>query len=168
MIVLGLDPGPTHSGLLGWDGERILSVRLLPNADVVEHLRRLSIEGLNHDHLVIEKIESFGMAVGAETFETVWWSGRFAEAYGIDHVGRLGRKAIKLHLCGSNRATDSNIRMAILDRFGGKDAAMGRKAAPGPLYHVKSHLWAALAVALTWYDQHDLNTVLDARLAGIK
>ncbi len=37
-----------------------------------------------------------------------------------------------------------------------KDAAIGKKAAPGPLYHVKSHLWAALAVALAWHDQHSL------------
>jgi hypothetical protein len=32
------------------------------------------------DVVVIEKIESYGMAVGAEVFDTVWWAGRFAEA----------------------------------------------------------------------------------------
>ena len=30
-----------------------------------------------------------------------------------------------------------------------KDAAIGKKATPGPLYGVKSHAWAALAVAIT-------------------
>ncbi len=157
MIVLALDPGPTQSALLIWDGARIENAFIQPNSLILER-----VHGLRHERpefstqLVIEKIESFGMAVGAETFETVFWSGRFAEAYGIERVGRLGRKAIKLHLCQSARATDANIRCAILDRFGGKDAAIGKKAAPGPLYHVKSHLWAALAVALVWHDQHSL------------
>ena len=158
MIVLGLDPGPTHSALLGWNGKCVTEHRFVNNTDMIEY-----INGARHfqpldfkPQLVIEKIESFGMAVGAETFETVWWSGRFAEAYGIDHVGRLGRKAVKLHLCQSNRATDANIRMAILDRFGGKEAAIGKKANPGPLYNVSGHLWAALAVALTWHDQHSM------------
>ena len=32
------------------------------------------------DVVVIEKIESYGMAVGAEVFDTVLWAGRFAEA----------------------------------------------------------------------------------------
>lgn len=163
MIILGLDPGPTHSALLGWNGECVVSYRFVPNSDLLDHLKYNDLDQpwpkevyKPRPHLVIEKIESFGMAVGAETFETVWWSGRFAEAYGIDHVGRLGRKAVKLHLCHSNRATDSSIRMAILDRFGGKEAAIGKKAAPGPLYGVSGHLWAAFAVALTWHDQHNL------------
>jgi hypothetical protein len=47
-----------------------------------------------------------------------------------------------------HQAKDANIRQAILDRFGGKEKAIGKKANPGPLYGVKSHLWSALAVAL--------------------
>lgn len=100
--------------------------------------------------LVVEQIESFGMAVGKETFETVWWAGRFHEAWrGEAH--RMTRKAVKLHLCESTRATDSNIRQAILDRFGGT-AAIGTKKNQGPLYGVKGHEFAALAVALTYAD----------------
>lgn len=155
MIVLGLDPGPTQSAILIWDGTQIENAFIQPNQFILDRLKDLR-QQFPKAFLVIEKIESFGMAVGAETFETVWWSGRFAEAYGIEHVGRLGRRLIKLHLCQSARATDANIRQAILDRFGGKDIAIGKKAAPGPLYHVKSHLWAALAITLTWHDQHSI------------
>ena len=158
MNVIGLDPGPEKSAVLVWNGDcdgsgtgRVEVTRLCPNEDILQLLSDWQHSAAT---LVIEKIESFGMAVGAETFETVFWSGRFAEMYGMHHTRRLGRKAIKIHLCGSARATDSNIRYAIMDRFGGKDKAVGKKAAPGPLFGISSHLWSALAVALTYHDQN--------------
>ena len=47
------------------------------------------------------------------------------------------------------RAKDSNIRQALLDLYGGdKRKAIGIKAEPGPLYGIKSHMWAALGVAV--------------------
>jgi hypothetical protein len=46
------------------------------------------------------------------------------------------------------RAKDANVRQAILDRFGGKDKAIGKKGCYGPLRSIKSHLWSALAIAL--------------------
>jgi hypothetical protein len=62
---------------------------------------------------------------------------------------RVTRRQVKLHLCGSMKAKDANIRQAILDRFGGS-AAIGLKKTPGPLYGVKGHEFAALGVALTY------------------
>ena len=56
---------------------------------------------------------------------------------------------MKLALCGSARATDANLRAALLDRYGGSGRAIGTRKAPGPLYGVKSHAWAALALAVT-------------------
>ena len=103
-------------------------------------------------------VQSFGMAVGAEVFETVFWIGRFIQAWSMggafDRWSRVYRKDIKLHLCGSMRAKDSNIRQAILDRFGGKTKALGSKREPGPLYGARSHIWSALAVAITWRDTY--------------
>ncbi len=74
-----------------------------------------------------------------------------------DFSGLLKRFDVKLHLCGNARAKDTNIRQALIDRFGGiegKSKAVGTKKAPGPLYGCKSHMWAALAVAVTWWDTH--------------
>ena len=66
---------------------------------------------------------------------------------------KVYRKEVKLALCNSLRARDSNIRRALLDRFGPtRKQAVGTKARPGPLYGVKSHIWAALAVAVTHAD----------------
>lgn len=159
MTVIAIDPGPEKSALLVWNGNcdglgsgRVELTRLCPNEDFMPWLRAWGAAP-DPAPLIIEKIESYGMAVGAETFETVFWSGRFAEAYGMRNVHRLGRKPIKLHLCGSVRATDANIRYAVLDRFGGKDIAIGKKANPGIFYDIKSHLWAALAVAIVYHDQ---------------
>src|SRR4029077_13902888 len=95
------------------------------------------------------------MAVGREVFETVFWTGGLFEAAtrrGAD-VSRLPRKTIKIHLCGAARAQDSNLRVALCDRFGGS-GAKGTKSAPGPLFSIKSHEWAALALGVTWWDLH--------------
>ena len=91
------------------------------------------------------------MPVGREVFDTVLWIGRFLEAWdrrGGRHV-LVYRKDVKLFHCESVRATDANIRAAIIDRFGpGKSKAIGTKAAKCPLYGIKGDEWSALAVAL--------------------
>jgi hypothetical protein len=114
--------------------------------------RRIVTAQFEEATFVLEKVESFGMAVGKEIFETVFWSGRFAEAWGRT-FHRIGRKDVKLHLCGTTRAKDSNIRQAIIDKFGGsKEAAIGTKRKPGPLYGIKADVWAALAVGITYQE----------------
>jgi hypothetical protein len=65
---------------------------------------------------------------------------------------RVYRRDVKLHICGSQRAKDANIRQALIDCYGGKVEAIGKKKAPGPLYGISSHAWSALAVAQTWWD----------------
>lgn len=49
-------------------------------------------------------------------------------------------------------AKDANVRQALINRFGGKDAAIGRKAAPGPLYGISRDMRSALAIAVTGHD----------------
>jgi hypothetical protein len=62
------------------------------------------------------------------------------------------RATVKAHLCRSAKAKDSNVRQALIDLFGGKENAIGTKKTPGPLYGISGDVWAALAVAVTWYD----------------
>ena len=155
MRILAIDPGPLESGWLLCDTApfTILECGVMPNGDLLSGLLGLRFPGCNR--IVIEQVESFGMAVGASVFGTVFWSGRFAQAAvgrGIA-FDRLGRKAVKLHLCGTYRAKDANIRQSLIDRFGG-EVAIGRKVTPGPLYLVRSHAWPALALAVTWSDQN--------------
>lgn len=149
MLIIGLDPGPDHSAIVKFDGERILKAVKLPNAEM---LPLIQIEKYNSDQLVIEQVASFGMPVGKEVFETVYHSGIFAATFGLDRVSRYTRIAIKNHICHSSRATDANIRAAIIDRFGGKEKAIGRKDSQGPLYELSGDLWSALAVCLIHWD----------------
>jgi hypothetical protein len=156
MTLLAIDPGTARSAWVNVVGDVLLGFGILPNEQLLTWFRVLDpVEG-GIDQMVIEKVESYGMAVGADVFETVFWSGRFAEAAEPLPVHRIGRKAVKLHLCGDTRAKDSNIRQALIDRYGGvggKRAAIGLKASPGPLYGVSKDVWAALAVAVTWLER---------------
>lgn len=99
--------------------------------------------------VVIEKVASYGMAVGAEVFETVRWAGRFEQAAQPAPVVRIPRLDVKLALCHDSRAKDANVRRAVIDRFGG-DAAIKKG---GVLYGVSKDVWAAVAVGLTYLDQ---------------
>lgn len=153
MSIMAIDPGPTESAWLVYN-PATGGVRAFAKVEN-EHLLAALRHGLSPElgTVVIEKVEGFGMAVGAEVFETVYWSGRMAEAAHPLRVERIGRRAVKLHLCGQARAKDPNIRQALIDRYGGS-AAIGRKATPGPLYGISGDVWSALAVAVTWADLH--------------
>src|SRR5579872_18085 len=120
-MILAIDPGPTESAWVLWDGTRLDVFAKEPNGTVLEKVRQFSGKTAA---CVIEQIASFGMTVGAEVFETVYWSGRFAEAYGAGRAHRIPRLAVKLHVCHDSRAKDGNIRQALIDQFGGKDRAI--------------------------------------------
>jgi hypothetical protein len=143
--ILAIDPGTTQSAWLRYDGSRPQGFGITANNVLVRALRTGGLP----DVVVIEKVESYGMAVGAEVFDTVLWAGRFAEAAHRVPVVLLPRRAVKLALCGDSRAKDANIRQALLDCFGGS-AAVGLKAAPGPLYGIARDVWSALAIAVTY------------------
>lgn len=153
--ILAIDPGTEQSGWCRMVDGALESSGVASNDDVREMVWRFAYEATELDELAVESVASYGMPVGAEVFRTVWWAGRFAEAWyatGNGEAVGVYRKDVKLHLCNSPRAKDANIRQALIDRWGGKDAAIGNAKKPGPLHGVKSHAWAALAVAVTVHD----------------
>lgn len=149
--ILAIDPGTTESGYaVLWDG-KVNSSGVMANEDLLSELRHGNRIMLSDNCvLAIEMIASYGMAVGREVFETCVWIGRFKQAwFAPDSVRLVYRRDVKLHLCGSPRAKDPNIRQALLDLIG----PQGTKKDPGPTYGVKSHAWAALGVAVTAQSQ---------------
>ena len=142
--VIAVDPGPETSALLEWFPERghiglkETSFRNEALCDLLEAYKPLQLNGSIRTELVVEKVVNYGMIVGAEVFETVFWSGRPCESWqrgtGLPYH-RLPRMDVKMHLCHDSRAKDKNIRQALIDRFGpGKEKAIGLKYSPGPLY----------------------------------
>jgi hypothetical protein len=153
--ILAIDPGTTQSAWLVLpDSGEAIEFGISPNRELLDRLRQSEFTS-RFERVVIEDITSYGMPVGREVFHTVRWTGRFQEAIEFDgwtRVEFIGRKEIVTHLCGSARAKDPNVRMALLDRFGGKSQAVGLKAHKGPLYGISRDVWSALAIALTARD----------------
>ena len=164
MTILAIDPGCDQSAFVIWDGSNILRHGKLDNKTILDEIVTLQ---LNADKMIVEQIASFGMPVGKEVFETVFWSGRFCEAFNTlgKPFDRIPRMDVKMHLCHSSRATDANIRQALIDRWGGSAAIKAyRKANPkkgeierpqGSLYGITDDQWAALGVAVTFTDTRE-------------
>lgn len=155
-MILAIDPGTTQSGWCVLDGACVKSSGVLPNDEMAQ-----MISGHAAYDLAIEMIASYGMPVGKEVFETCVWIGRFIESYfDPSAVLLVYRKDIKMHLCGTTKAKDANIRQALIDLFpatgGGKTPQIGIKDKPGPLFGVSSHAWPALGVAIVAQHQRGI------------
>lgn len=148
--ILAIDPGPKVSGVVLFEDWKIVWANIQATSDVIRSLEGGRF-GVSWDYVACEMIASYGMAVGAEVFETCLQIGRICHA--VEQKGRgvelVFRKDVKMHLCGTPRAKDANIRQALIDRLG----PAGTKKDPGGTYGVKSHAWAALAVAVTVSDK---------------
>ena len=104
-----------------------------------------------YDKVIIEMVASYGMAVGKEVFDTCVWIGRFKQK-AVENdipVEYIYRKEEKMNLCNSMKAKDSNIRQALIDRFG----VVGTKKNPGWFYGFKKDIWQAYAVGVTYLDK---------------
>ena len=145
--LLAIDPGTKQSAWIFYSPNcgAALDMAIESNERVIERIKGYRLP------IACEMIASYGMPVGREVFETCLWVGRFIQVASEHRL--IYRKDVKMHLCNSVRAKDSNIRQALIDLYpatgGGKTPQIGTKAKPGPLYGFKSHLWAALAVAHT-------------------
>lgn len=153
MKILGIDPGTTESGWVIYDTENhsIIDKGISENNEIIEF-----IDTMDFDVMAIEMVASYGKPVGKETFETVYWIGRFAEkarSFGICVERYYKKTDINPAICFNSNVKDAMIRRALLDMFpktgGGKEPSIGTKKQPGALYGINSHMFPALAVALT-------------------
>lgn len=140
MEILAIDPGTRASALVHWNPNpwTLRDKDILSNNDMLEYL---SVK-TDYDLLLLEMVASYGMPVGREIFETVFWTGRFAEA-AQSPFELVYRKDVKLWHCGSTRAKDNNIWQALVDKYG----SPGVKDNPGLTYGLKKDMRAAFAIA---------------------
>jgi len=158
MNIFAIDPGPEKSAWLQYDPNksRVIGFDIDDNYVVLDVLSDIAKQSEEPVYVVIEFPECFGMPVGRDIFKTCYWIGRFAQVASQEFVivKWVSRSKVKETLCRSMRARDSNIRAALIDRFGpGKEKAIGTKKNPGPLYGIKRDVWSALAIAVTFAEK---------------
>lgn len=141
-MIFGVDPGTTESGWCQFDGKRVVQCGVFPN-----ELMREWISESGAQFLAIEMVDSYGMPVGKEVFQTVLWTGRFQQSWRDPNAVRLiYRRDVTKYLLPPPKkqykfaTADANIRAALISRLG-EDGTVRAG--------VKSHAWAALAVAVT-------------------
>ena len=145
-MILAIDPGNVESAYCLIDEKTYKPVEF---GKIDNTMMLIKLQELNYDKLVIEMIASYGMPVGASVFDTCVWIGRFIQRRKCAEFEYIYRKEEKINLCGSMKAKDSNIRQALIDRFG----EVGTKKAQGFFYGFKKDIWAAFAVGCTYLDK---------------
>ena len=151
MLIIGIDPGPKESSYVAWDGENVLDYGDRSNEQLIPFIRLYQDDlTLGSARIAIEQIRGFGVIGSNDLFDTVFWSGRFYEAWGPQNCILVPRKEASRHICGpESKGGDKFIREALIARIG----PQGSKKAPGPTYGLAKHRWAALAVAVTARDR---------------
>jgi len=154
--IIGIDPGPRESGYCEYNPSTrgVFEAHIYSNDELWDSLADRTFLGTTI--LAIEFPCFYGKSVSIgkdvlETaaqvgwFEAAWWANKGRDAV----IRRITRREVRMHLCGTMRSGDPQVWTAILDQYGGRAAALGTRKIPGPLYGVKSHARAALAVAIT-------------------
>lgn len=148
MRVLAIDPGPVESAYALIDSTDCEAIRFgkVDNHDLRSELNVGLLSEANYG--AIEMVASYGMSVGAEVFDTCVWIGRFIEVSGCG-LHQVYRREVKMHHCGQTKASDANIRQALVDRFayGVGNYGKGTKAKPGWFHGFSADVWQAYALA---------------------
>ena len=156
--ILAIDPGNVLSGWCVVDDETLKPLLFDKSINrLVLDLMERPDGMVPFSGVVIERVASYGMAVGKEVFQTCEWIGRFtqrAEDLGLP-VEYVYRREEKLHICGDSKAKDANIRQALIDRFAEHDLKNGKGTKDNPdwFYGFKSDIWSAYALAITYIEK---------------
>lgn len=153
--IMAIDPGNRYSAYVIMDAATLkpLEFGKLEN----EKLRGIMLNAqpaYPWGAVVIERVQSYGMAVGREVFETCEWTGRYTEqavmtGHSVFYIDRIEEKQ---YICHDSRAKDSNVRRALIDRFAKHDFKNGKGSKQNPDFFWGFHadVWAAYAVGLTF------------------
>jgi len=145
MTILGIDPGSAETAYTIIDGDyNILASDKLPNAMLMVLLPQMEVS-----QVAIESIQSYGMAVGREVFDTCFMIGRLQQK--LEDMGKpvtlYPRPEYTRRLCGVGKVNDAVLRQALLLRFGGD-----KKGEPLSLLKGASDKRSAFAVAVYHLD----------------
>jgi len=144
--IIGIDPGPTHCGIVCLeDGAVTFAMKDMPVRAVLGYL------DAPWEHVAIERVQSYGIAGGSllrtsEVVGRLWNAAEAVHARVTLHYRREILRALDVTGKGNR---DALVRHRLIEMCGGtREAAVGTKKTPGPLYGVSGHAWQALAVAV--------------------
>lgn len=119
MRILAIDPGNVESAYCVIDTETYRP-EFFAKVDNKYLKSWIRTHDTMFDKVIVEMVASYGMPVGESVFQTCVWIGRFIQL--ADELGKdfahIYRKDEKMNICHSMKAKDSNIRQALIDRFG--------------------------------------------------
>ena len=151
-VVVGVDPGPERAAVVVLKRGQVPGAFIENQAatDGGELERFLSrFVGVGTPVVVaMEMIAGQGMKASDSTMQTAFAAGRIVQAVPRPWCP-VRRVEVKQHLLGNVSGNDAQVRAALVKHWGGKAAT--RKG--GDLALMRYDLWAALAVAVTVWDQ---------------
>lgn len=131
-LVLALDPGNTQTGWVSVEPDESemghMQVSGFGNADNTAIRHEMHRLRAYHKSMLmlIEVPKPRGQPTASEEMETLIEIGRFLQMWSGPY-SYVFRQPTKIHICGTSKATDANVRQALVDRFGGQTLAVGGK-----------------------------------------
>lgn len=170
MILLGIDPGANHLGMVVYDTttQRVLwtagdaQPEAWDSRLVEDYLRERKLAFITGRHfsldaVIIERVKGQGRVVGGSTLQTAEWVGeirRRCKDAGPRtlFVARYRYEVVRSLDCGGKGNKDALVKARLVEMHGCSTLrqAKGTPKNPGPLFGVANHAWAALAVAYSW------------------
>lgn len=165
-VILAVDPGPVRHGwaIVRQDGA-VFGAGVC-HAESLEMWAASSVAPLDESlrfalwcappvtAMVIEAPVPLGKSMPLAAVQTAYMAGRLEASSDLPcHL--MTRAAVKSYCLGSPSGSDAQTRQAIIDAYGGKEAAIGTKKTPGPLHGIAKDGWQALALALSYIDRDE-------------
>lgn len=151
--VIGIDPGPKDHAAVMLHNGRAAIVESLDHRELAISFGTLGIHTVT---VAFEQFAPFGSSLDDGSLRTIFETGKLVaqlQRLGSIRCVGLRRQQVKRYLVGRSACGDPQVRGSLIERFGPtKELAVGTKKAPGPLYGISGHHWAALAVAVTASD----------------
>lgn len=155
--ILAIDPGNKESGYVFID---VATYKPIKYGKIKNAKLEKIMQETEYDHLVLEMVASYGMAVGRSVFDTVFHTGRFSMIRPNVPFTKVYRMQVKMNLLGKTSVRDSDITQFLVHRFLTNkeierwgDYGKGVKADQGYFYGFNNDIYQAYAVGVTWLDK---------------
>jgi len=149
--IVGIDPGPAACGLAVYRAGQVVHADKSASVDAVLDYLQGKDRTAEISHVGIERVQSYGISGGSllQTSEVVGRLFQRCLDLGLPVSLHYRRDVLRFLDVTGRGNRDSLVRHRLIELHGGtREAAVGRKRTPGPLYGVSGHSWQALAVAL--------------------